>query len=78
MDKLKRAFDENKKYLILCLVLWIVLEIVLIAPMAVAIAESTTVDGKFELANFIENLQAQIFNKICKLKFYWKFWKRGI
>ena len=69
MDKLKRAFDENKKYLILCLVLWIVLEIVLIAPMAVAIAESTTVDGKFELANFIENFGKEVssFSAITRM-----------
>ena len=68
MDKLKRAFDENKKYLILFLVLWIVLEIVLIAPMAVAIAESTTVDGKFELANFIENFGKSALS--CRFNLY--------
>ncbi len=69
MDKLKRAIDENKKYLILFLALWIVLEIVLIAPMAVAIAESTTVDGKFELANFIENFGKEVssFSAITRM-----------
>ena len=37
MDILKKAFKDNKKYIILFLALWLVLEIVLIAPIAVAI-----------------------------------------
>ena len=59
MSKMKKAFEKNKKYLILFLVLWIVLEIVLIAPMSVAIAESS-VQGKFDLAFFIENLGKEV------------------
>lgn len=59
MNKMKKAFEKNKKYLILLLVLWIVLEIVLIAPMSVAIAESS-VQGKFDLAFFIENLGKEV------------------
>ena len=60
MNKMKKAFEKNKKYLILFLVLWIVLEIVLIAPMSVAIAESTSAQGQFELANFIENFGKEV------------------
>ena len=60
MNKMKKAFEKNKKYLILFLVLWIVLEIVLIAPMTVAIAESTSAQGQFELANFIENFGKEV------------------
>ena len=60
MSKLQKAFEKNKKYLILFLVLWIVLEIVLIAPMSVAIAESTSAQGQFELANFIENFGKEV------------------
>lgn len=60
MSKMQKAFEKNKKYLILFLILWIVLEIVLIAPMAVAIAESTSAQGQFELANFIENLGKEV------------------
>jgi type IV secretion system protein VirD4 len=56
---MQKAFEKNKKYLILFLVLWIVLEIVLIAPMSVAIAESS-VQGKFDLAFFIENLGKEV------------------
>lgn len=59
MSKMQKAFEKNKKYLILFLVLWIVLEIVLIAPMSVAIAESS-VHGKFDLAFFIENLGKEV------------------
>lgn len=59
MNKMQKAFEKNKKYLILFLVLWIVLEIVLIAPMSVAIAESS-VQGKFDLAFFIENLGKEV------------------
>ena len=60
MNKRKNACEKNKKYLILFLVLWIVLEIVLIAPMSVAIAESTSAQGQFELANFIENFGKEV------------------
>ncbi|MFQ6944349.1 MAG: VirD4-like conjugal transfer protein, CD1115 family [Clostridia bacterium] len=60
MSKMQKAFEKNKKYLILFLILWIVLEIVLIAPMAVAIAESTSAQGQFELANFIENFGKEV------------------
>ena len=60
MNKMKKAFEKNKKYLILFLVLCIVLEIVLIAPMSVAIAESTSAQGQFELANFIENFGKEV------------------
>ena len=62
MSKIQKAFEKNKKYLILFLVLWVVLEIVLIAPMSVAIAESTSAQGQFELANFIENFGKEVSN----------------
>ena len=57
-NKLARAFRENKKFVILFLVLWIVLEIVLIAPIAVTVAESKNMD------QFIAN----IINEISSLK----------
>ena len=60
MSKIQKAFEKNKKYLILFLVLLVVLEIVLIAPMSVAIAESTSAQGQFELANFIENFGKEV------------------
>ena len=60
MNKMQKGFEKNKKYLILFLILWVVLEIVLIAPMSVAIAESTSAQGQFELANFIENFGKEV------------------
>ena len=62
MSKMQKAFEKNKKYLILFLVLWIVLEIVLIAPMSVAIAESS-VQGKFDLA-FLQKIQEKKFQAL--------------
>lgn len=44
MDKLARAFRENKKFVILFLVLWTVLEIVLIAPISVAKSQSSSLE----------------------------------
>lgn len=55
-NKLARAFRENKKFVILFLVLWIVLEIVLIAPIAVTVAESKNMD-QF-IANIINEISS--------------------
>lgn len=60
MSKFQKALKDNKKYLILFLVLWTVLEIVLIAPIAVAITESLTLDQKLDLTAFIGNLGKEI------------------
>ena len=69
MSKMQKAFKDNKKYIILFLVLWAVLEIVLIAPIAVAIKESITEQGMFDLSLFIENFGKEIssFTAITKL-----------
>ena len=68
-NKIKKAFKDNKKYFILFLVLWIVLEIVLIAPIAVAIKESISMDGILKLDLFIENLGKEVasFTSITKI-----------
>ena len=69
MSKMQKAFKDNKKYIILFLVLWIVLEIVLIAPIAVATKESCNAAGQLELSLFIENVGKEIssFTAITKL-----------
>lgn len=69
MSKMQKAFKDNKKYIILFLVLWIVLEIVLIAPIAVATKESCNAAGQLELSLFIENIGKEIssFTAITKL-----------
>ena len=46
--KMEKAIKDSKKYLIVFLILWIILEILLIAPLAVAI-KSTTINGKFNI-----------------------------
>ena len=69
MSKMQKAFKDNKKYIIIFLVLWIVLEIVLIAPIAVATKESCNAAGQLELSLFIENVGKEIssFTAITKL-----------
>ena len=69
MSRMQKAFKDNKKYLIVFLVLWIVLEILLIAPIAVAMEESRNVTGEIELSLFIENFIKEIssFTAITKL-----------
>ena len=69
MDRLKKAFKDNKKYIILFLALWLVLEIVLIAPIAVAIKESSDTAGQLSLSSFMENIVKEIssFTSITKL-----------
>ena len=66
--KIKKAFKDNKKYIIVFLVLWVVLEILLCMPMAVAINNSTHADG-FYFSEFIGNFGSEImsFSSFTKL-----------
>lgn len=66
--KIEKSLKDNKKYIILFLILWVVLEIVLIAPMAIAIKNSTLPDG-FYLSKFIENFGTEVssFNAIFRI-----------
>ncbi len=59
--KIEKAFKDNKKYLIIFLVLWIVLEIFLCMPLAVAITNSTQADG-FHMSEFIGNFSNEIMS----------------
>lgn len=54
MSKIQKSFQDNKKYLIVFLVLWVVLEILLIAPIAVASDKTIEQVGKFDLSIFIQ------------------------
>ena len=69
MEKFKKALQDSKKYLIVFLILWVMLEILLIAPMAVAINKSIDVDGLFSLSKFIENFgrEAASFTSIVRI-----------
>ena len=66
--KIEKALKKSKTTLIVFLVLWTVLEILLIAPWAVAIKDST-LNGQFNLSTFIERFTAEItsFKSITKL-----------
>ena len=69
MEKFKKALQDSKKYLIVFLILWVMLEILLIAPMAVAINKSIDVDGLFSISKFIENFgrEAASFTSIARI-----------
>ena len=57
--KIQGAIRRNRKNFIICAILWIVLTIVFVLPLAVTIVEST-VNGKFVLDNFILNISGNI------------------
>jgi len=63
---MKKTLKDNKVSLIIIGVLWIVLTIILVAPISYSIAESINDDGIFDIAIFIENIFSSIisFNKI--------------
>ncbi len=57
--KLNKAFKDNKKSIVIVLVLWVILSIVLIAPMSYSIGIST-VNGVFKLDTFIEKFFSEV------------------
>lgn len=67
-NKLKKFMKKNLKYFIFALILWVIAEIVLAAPIAYTISESY-VDGKFDIALFIQDLVGNIvsFSSITKV-----------
>jgi len=66
--KVEKVLKDSKKYLIIFIILWLVIDIVLIAPIAVAIA-SSTVNGKLNFNMFLEQFIAEIssFKSITKV-----------
>ena len=57
--KVKKAFKDSKKYLIVFLILYIILELLLIAPIAVAIMQNTDIDGKIAISGTIESFMKE-------------------
>ena len=57
--KLNKAFKDNKKSIVIVLVLWVILSIVLVAPMSYSIGIST-VNGVFKLDIFIEKFFSEV------------------
>ena len=66
MDKVAKNFRKN---LILFIIVWFVLTILFVAPMSIAIKQSTGVNGNFSFPIFIETIIPAIssFNSITKV-----------
>ena len=56
IDKAKTALKQNKKYLVVIIVLWIIIAIVLVAPVAVALEDTIST----EESNLFQNLAKEI------------------
>ena len=69
MEKFRRVLKQSKKFLIVIAVLWIILAIVLVAPVAQTIQDATMVSGRFNMNIFIENIGSAIasFSSITKV-----------
>ena len=67
-NRFSEFLKRNLKYIIFAVVLWIVAELFLVAPIAYTISESY-VDGKFDIALFIQDFITNIvsFNSITKV-----------
>lgn len=69
MDKLKRTLNQSKKILIVIGVLWVILTVLLVSPIAYSIKEATNTAGQFNFSTFIEKLIPAItsFSSITKM-----------
>lgn len=69
MDKFKRTLKQSKRFLIVIGVLWVILAVLLISPIAYSIKEATNSLGKFNLNIFIEKIIPAItsFSSISKI-----------
>ena len=67
-NKMKKTLKDNKKNMIIIGVLWVILTIILVSPIAYSIAEAT-VNGIFDFGIFLENIFTNIvsFNTITKV-----------
>ena len=66
--KVQKVLKDSKKYFIVFLILWLVIDIVLIAPLAVSISNSTS-NGIFVGDNFIKSFLEELtsFKSITKV-----------
>ena len=69
MEKLKRTLKQSKKFLIIIGVLWVILTVLLVSPIAYSIKEATNAFGQFNLQIFLEKLVPAItsFTSITKM-----------
>ena len=68
MSKLGKTIKDNKKHFIVVSILWAILAVILVSPIAYSIAEATD-NGIFDIAKFIEKLIPEItsFSSITKV-----------
>ena len=66
--KVKKTLKDNKKSIIIICILWVILSLIFVSPIAYSIVEATN-NGIFELSNFIETLVPAItgFNTFTKV-----------
>lgn len=61
IDKLKKSIKQGKKFLIVIAAIWIVMSILLLAPIAVAWATASSGPSDF-LTNFVENFIKEVIS----------------
>ena len=66
--KVKKTLKDYKKSFIIIGILWIVLAIILVSPIAYSIVESINDNGIFDLSKFIE----QVFSNITSFNTFGK------
>lgn len=68
MSKLGKTVKDNKKHIIVVAILWVILTVILVSPIAFSIVEATD-NGIFDISKFIEILVPSItsFDSITKV-----------
>ena len=59
--KVEKVLKENKKYMIVFLIVWLIIDILLIAPLAVAISNNL-VNGKANFDNILEEFVTELIS----------------
>ena len=78
--KIERTLKKSKNVIIIVAVLWVLLSIVLVSPIAVSMVEATE-NGVFNMGNFIEKMFSNLINigynlgKIFNSEYIGVFWK---
>ena len=57
--KIKKVLEKNRKHFIVFLIIWVLMEILLVSPLAVSISKCTT-DGKYNGNKFIEIFMTEL------------------
>ena len=65
--KLEGAIKKNRKSFIICVILWLLLVIVFVAPLSYSVFQATNELGKFSMIVFMEQLPTNITNPFATL-----------